>query len=144
MGSVHNVRKPVYKKSSLVCEVECILKSVKSVVLDKRFVCQMLLYTLSFNPIFLSEGVLCSSIIVATNNFDKEMLLTVYIIQIQLELEVENMGAHLNAYTSREQTVYYAKSFSSDLGKGRSVHPHTRTHTHTLSVRHGILYVMVH
>ncbi|CAI8041240.1 Mitochondrial-processing peptidase subunit beta, partial [Geodia barretti] len=37
--------------------------------------------------------------------------------QIQLELEVENMGAHLNAYTSREQTVYYAKSFSSDLGK---------------------------
>ena len=57
------------------------------------------------------------------------MLLTVYIIQIQLELEVENMGAHLNAYTSREQTVYYAKSFSSDLGKGRSVHPHTRTHT---------------
>ncbi|XP_033746007.1 mitochondrial-processing peptidase subunit beta-like [Pecten maximus] len=34
-----------------------------------------------------------------------------------LELEVENMGAHLNAYTSREQTVYYAKSFSKDLGK---------------------------
>jgi processing peptidase subunit beta len=26
-----------------------------------------------------------------------------------LELEVENLGAHLNAYTSREQTVYYAK-----------------------------------
>lgn len=37
--------------------------------------------------------------------------------QTQLELEVENMGAHLNAYTSREQTVYYAKSFSKDLGK---------------------------
>ena len=35
--------------------------------------------------------------------------------QTQLELEVENMGAHLNAYTSREQTVYYAKSFSNDL-----------------------------
>ncbi|OWF34708.1 mitochondrial-processing peptidase subunit beta-like [Mizuhopecten yessoensis] len=34
-----------------------------------------------------------------------------------LELEIENMGAHLNAYTSREQTVYYAKSFSKDLGK---------------------------
>jgi processing peptidase subunit beta len=32
-----------------------------------------------------------------------------------LELEVENMGAHLNAYTSREQTVYYAKCFSNDL-----------------------------
>ena len=29
--------------------------------------------------------------------------------QTQLELEVENMGAHLNAYTSREQTVFYAK-----------------------------------
>lgn len=27
------------------------------------------------------------------------------------------MGAHLNAYTSREQTVYYAKSFSNDLEK---------------------------
>lgn len=37
--------------------------------------------------------------------------------QVDLELEVENMGAHLNAYTSREQTVYYAKSFSKDLGK---------------------------
>ncbi|VDM43138.1 unnamed protein product [Toxocara canis] len=35
--------------------------------------------------------------------------------QTQLELEVENMGAHLNAYTSREQTVYYAKCFSQDL-----------------------------
>ena len=35
--------------------------------------------------------------------------------QQQLELQVENMGAHLNAYTSREQTVYYAKSFSKDL-----------------------------
>ena len=38
--------------------------------------------------------------------------------QHQLEQEVENMGAHLNAYTSREQTVYYAKSFTSDLDKG--------------------------
>jgi len=37
--------------------------------------------------------------------------------QTQLELEVENMGAHLNAYTSREQTVYYAKAFSKDLPK---------------------------
>lgn len=37
--------------------------------------------------------------------------------QTDLELEVENMGAHLNAYTSREQTVYYAKSFSNDLEK---------------------------
>lgn len=38
--------------------------------------------------------------------------------QVDLELEVENMGAHLNAYTSREQTVYYAKVFSKDISKG--------------------------
>jgi len=36
--------------------------------------------------------------------------------QTQLELEVENMGAHLNAYTSREQTDFYAKCLSSDVG----------------------------
>jgi len=35
--------------------------------------------------------------------------------QTGLELEIENLGAHLNAYTSREQTVYYAKCFSKDL-----------------------------
>ena len=35
-----------------------------------------------------------------------------------LELEIENMGAHLNAYTSREQTVYYAKVFSKDIPRG--------------------------
>eukprot|EP00403_Amphidinium_massartii_P006321 CAMPEP_0178383386 /NCGR_PEP_ID=MMETSP0689_2-20121128/6975_1 /TAXON_ID=160604 /ORGANISM="Amphidinium massartii, Strain CS-259" /LENGTH=486 /DNA_ID=CAMNT_0020003605 /DNA_START=51 /DNA_END=1507 /DNA_ORIENTATION=+ len=35
-----------------------------------------------------------------------------------LEKEVENMGAHLNAYTSREQTVYYAKCFKDDLEQG--------------------------
>lgn len=38
--------------------------------------------------------------------------------QTALELEVENMGAHLNAYTSREQTVYYAKCFSQDVDHG--------------------------
>merc|ERR1711909_4991 len=37
--------------------------------------------------------------------------------QTGLELEVENMGAHLNAYTSREQTVFYAKCLSSDVGQ---------------------------
>ncbi len=37
--------------------------------------------------------------------------------QTQLELEVENMGAHLNAYTSREQTVYFSKCFSKDIGQ---------------------------
>ncbi len=40
---------------------------------------------------------------------------------MDLELEVENMGAHLNAYTSREQTVYYAKVFSQDIHKGKSL-----------------------
>ncbi|XP_078340275.1 mitochondrial-processing peptidase subunit beta-like [Crassostrea virginica] len=35
----------------------------------------------------------------------------------QLELEVENMGAHLNAYTSRETTVFYAKCLSKDVEK---------------------------
>ncbi|KAL7753790.1 Mitochondrial-processing peptidase subunit beta [Sorochytrium milnesiophthora] len=38
--------------------------------------------------------------------------------QRDLEMEIENMGAHLNAYTSREQTVYYAKLFSKDVPKG--------------------------
>ena len=40
---------------------------------------------------------------------------------MDLELEVENMGAHLNAYTSREQTVYYAKVFSKDLSRGGKI-----------------------
>ncbi|KAI0762002.1 mitochondrial processing peptidase beta subunit [Trametes elegans] len=35
--------------------------------------------------------------------------------QHDLELSVESLGAHLNAYTSREQTVYYAKCFSKDV-----------------------------
>lgn len=29
------------------------------------------------------------------------------------------MGAHLNAYTSREQTAYYIKALSKDMPKGR-------------------------
>lgn len=37
--------------------------------------------------------------------------------QKQLEVEIENMGGHLNAYTSREQTVYYAKVFKNDVPK---------------------------
>jgi processing peptidase subunit beta len=35
--------------------------------------------------------------------------------QLSLELEIENIGAHLNAYTSRENTVYYAKATEEDL-----------------------------
>lgn len=41
--------------------------------------------------------------------------------QLDLELEIENMGAHLNAYTSREQTVYYAKAFTKDLPRGTAL-----------------------
>ncbi|KAG0349742.1 hypothetical protein BGZ54_004226, partial [Gamsiella multidivaricata] len=37
--------------------------------------------------------------------------------QHDLEIQIENMGAHLNAYTSREQTVYYAKSLKTDISK---------------------------
>lgn len=35
--------------------------------------------------------------------------------QHQLELEIENMGGHLNAYTSRENTVYFAKALNEDV-----------------------------
>jgi len=35
--------------------------------------------------------------------------------QAQLESEIEGMGAHLNAYTSREQTAYFAKCLKKDL-----------------------------
>ncbi|KAH8052436.1 hypothetical protein JL720_14913 [Aureococcus anophagefferens] len=41
--------------------------------------------------------------------------------QRSLEVEVEDMGAHLNAYTSREQTVYYAKLFKEDVGAGMEI-----------------------
>eukprot|EP00177_Eucheuma_denticulatum_P000318 GFKZ01000551.1.p1 GENE.GFKZ01000551.1~~GFKZ01000551.1.p1 ORF type:complete len:500 (+),score=75.30 GFKZ01000551.1:147-1646(+) len=35
--------------------------------------------------------------------------------QRELEIGVENVGAHLNAYTSREQTVYYGRSLQADI-----------------------------
>jgi processing peptidase subunit beta len=41
--------------------------------------------------------------------------------QSQLEVEIENMGGHLNAYTSREQTVYYAKVFKDDAERAVEV-----------------------
>ncbi|KAK2724369.1 mitochondrial-processing peptidase subunit beta-like isoform X2 [Artemia franciscana] len=41
--------------------------------------------------------------------------------QTGLELEIENMGAHLNAYTSREQTVFYAKCLSGDVPKALEI-----------------------
>ena len=33
----------------------------------------------------------------------------------KLEESIENIGAHLNAYTSREQTTYYAKIMKDDV-----------------------------
>ena len=41
--------------------------------------------------------------------------------QYGLEIEIENMGAHLNAYTSREQTVYFMKLLKKDMAKGVEV-----------------------
>ncbi|XP_008792725.1 probable mitochondrial-processing peptidase subunit beta, mitochondrial [Phoenix dactylifera] len=39
----------------------------------------------------------------------------------QLEEEIENMGGHLNAYTSREQTTYYAKMMDKDVPKALEI-----------------------
>mmetsp|Transcript_22373 Transcript_22373/g.55115 ORF Transcript_22373/g.55115 Transcript_22373/m.55115 type:complete len:514 (+) Transcript_22373:43-1584(+) len=41
--------------------------------------------------------------------------------QGQLELDIENMGCRLNAYTSREQTVYYANVLKEDTGKAVNI-----------------------
>lgn len=38
--------------------------------------------------------------------------------QMALEQQVESMGAHLSAYTSREHTAYYMKTLAKDLPKG--------------------------
>lgn len=52
-----------------------------------------------------------------TDSLSRHSLGTQKRTQRALELEVENLGAHLNAYTSREQTVYYAKAFRKDVDK---------------------------
>jgi len=39
----------------------------------------------------------------------------------QLEMEVENIGGHLNAYTSREQTVYFAQVLKQDLEQATDI-----------------------
>jgi processing peptidase subunit beta len=41
--------------------------------------------------------------------------------QYMLEVEIENMGGHLNAYTSREQTVYFAKVFEKDVPRAMDI-----------------------
>ncbi|KAL0014729.1 hypothetical protein SO802_001798 [Lithocarpus litseifolius] len=39
----------------------------------------------------------------------------------QLEEEIENMGGHLNAYTSREQTTYYARVMDKDVPRALDI-----------------------
>ncbi|SCW04135.1 LAFE_0H06700g1_1 [Lachancea fermentati] len=41
--------------------------------------------------------------------------------QVGIELEIENIGSHLNAYTSRENTVYYAKTLEQNIPKAVDV-----------------------
>eukprot|EP00658_Telonema_sp_P-2_P008020 TRINITY_DN129_c0_g1_i2.p1 TRINITY_DN129_c0_g1~~TRINITY_DN129_c0_g1_i2.p1 ORF type:complete len:465 (+),score=144.43 TRINITY_DN129_c0_g1_i2:229-1623(+) len=41
--------------------------------------------------------------------------------QYQLEKEIEDLGGHLNAYTSREQTVYYAKVHKKDVAQATDI-----------------------
>jgi processing peptidase subunit beta len=38
-----------------------------------------------------------------------------------LEEEIEDIGGHLNAYTSREQTTYYAKVLDSNVNQLKSL-----------------------
>lgn len=40
---------------------------------------------------------------------------------LSLEQEIEDMGGHLNAYTSREQTCYHAKVFKKDVPKALDI-----------------------
>lgn len=37
--------------------------------------------------------------------------------QLNLELEIENLGSQINAYTSRENTVYYTRCLESDINQ---------------------------
>ena len=41
--------------------------------------------------------------------------------RMQMEEAIENMGGHLNAYTSREQTVYYAQVFKDDVPQAMDI-----------------------
>lgn len=41
--------------------------------------------------------------------------------RVQLETEVENLGMQLNAYTSREHTVFHAQCFNKDTAKAVEV-----------------------
>mgnify|MGYP001173994451 CR=1 FL=1 len=41
--------------------------------------------------------------------------------QEKIELDIENIGSHLNAYTSRENTVYYAKTLKEDISTSMDI-----------------------
>lgn len=47
--------------------------------------------------------------------------------QLALEQQVESMGAHLSAYTSREHTAYYMKTLANDLPKGKMMSTYCTT-----------------
>lgn len=54
--------------------------------------------------------------------------------QTALEQQVESMGAHLSAYTSREHTAFYMKTLTKDLPKGEKTNwPH-----HSFPRSHGM------
>lgn len=41
--------------------------------------------------------------------------------QLKLELEIENIGSQINAYTSRENTVYYSKCLEKDIDQNLDI-----------------------
>jgi len=76
-------------------------------------------HTIACAHSFISSSVLCLKMD-ATNgtaHFLEHMTFkgTGHRSQHALKLKVENFSAHLNMYTSHEQTVYYAKTFRKDV-----------------------------
>jgi processing peptidase subunit beta len=89
-----------------------------TLALEQRPTEQMALLT--FSSIWLSRVSRCADVCLLQTEADclfGALKGTQKRTQRALELEVENLGAHLNAYTSREQTVYYAKAFRKDVDK---------------------------
>ena len=60
-------------------------------------------------PFSMLEAVIWQDVMLACSMQSRKMK--------QLEEEIENMGGHLNAYTSREITSYYAKVMKQDVDK---------------------------
>lgn len=71
--------------------------------------------------VFSHEKVICiTEVFVHSPNWYLQLQGTKQHPQSALEAEVEAMGAHLSAYTSREHTAYYMKTLSKDLPKGKT------------------------